>query len=160
MATESKKAKVVFTIDLEDWDDALHIPDIHSHSSLPILDNYLLPLLAKYNVRAIIYKIEYIPFISSEHDIKTHGKYHRRWEIADRRPYQWLGFTGGFWFRVFPFWIIKRQVIKNGMFYLHLHDIDEDHPKLKNPILNFKRHIGLKNSRKKLERLLQEVKFE
>ena len=150
--------KPVFTIDLENWNDALHIPQ-GEHSSFNAF-YWLLDLLERYKIKAVIYKLEYIPFESDVHIVKTHGKYHRWWEIADRRPYQWLGFTGGFWFRFLPYWFVKWQVKKQGLIYLHPHDVDEEHPKLKNPILNFKRHVGLKGARKKLERLLQEVEFE
>lgn len=151
----------VFTIDLEDWNDALHI-DQGNHSSLPVL-NYLLDELEKHSICAIIYKLDYIPATKRmihNHNVQTHGVYHRWWENADRRPYQWLGFTGGFWFRFLPYWFVKRQILKHGMFYCHLHDFDEKHPKLKNPFLNWKRHVGLKKARAKLTRLLDEVKFE
>lgn len=147
----------VFTIDLEDWNDALHIPN-NDHSSLPcFLD--LIKLLDKNKISAVIYSLEYIKFINKNHIIKTHGKYHRWWENADRRPYQWLGLTGGFWFRVLPYWFIKWQVIQQGLFYIHPHDLDINHPKLSNPILNWKRHVGLKTVWSKLERLIKEVPF-
>jgi len=149
--------KPIFTIDLENWNDALHIPQ-GNHSSFDSF-YYLLSLLDEYKVRSVIYKLEYIPFESTVHVVKTHGKYHRWWEIADRRPYQWLGLTGGFWFRILPLWILKRQIKKHGLIYLHPHDIDENHPKVNNPLINWKRHVGLKGARAKLERLLQEVKF-
>jgi len=45
------------------------------------------------------------------------------------------------------------------MTYFHPHDFDEEHPKLKNPFLNWKRHVGLKGAKKKLEKLLKEVQF-
>lgn len=150
-------SKPVFTIDLEDWNDALHIPD-EGHSSIKAAE-WLFTILDRYGVRAVVYKLEHCTFHSTKHVIKSHGKYHRWWEIADRRPYQWLGLTGGFWFRLLPLWFIKIQVKKHGLFYIHPHDLDEEHPKLRNPFLNFKRHIGLKKSRSKLERLLKEVSF-
>lgn len=160
--------KPIFTVDLEDWNDALHIAS-EGHSS----DEswwWLLYKLQDYEIKAVFYALDY--FIKLEqfetlrkcllaggHQIKTHGKWHRKWENADRKPYQRMGFTGGFWFRILPLWFIKRCVIKEGMFYIHPHDLDENHPKIKNPWLNWKRHVGLKNSRKKLERLLSEVQF-
>lgn len=151
------EAKPIFTIDLEEWSDAFHI-DKGNHSSIGCFVS-ILSLLSKYNVKAIIYKLEYNSFSSKIHTVKSHGKYHRWWENADRRPYQWLGFTGGFWFRFLPFWVIKWQVKKQGLFYIHPHDLDEEHPKLKNPIMNWKRHVGLKSASAKLERLLNEVSF-
>ena len=149
----------IITLDLEDWNDALHI-DNQGYSCLHLID-WFLDLIEKYHFKVIIYKLEYIRFSYTPiHEIRTHGRYHRWWENADRRPYQWLGFTGGFWFRFLPYWFVKGQILKHGMAYFHLHDFDENHPKLKNPFMNWKRHVGLKGARKKLERLLKEVKFE
>lgn len=150
-------SKPIFTIDLEDFNDALHIPS-NGYSSLYVCE-YLVKLLDKHKITAVIYKLENIEVKESRHIIKTHGKYHRWWENADRRPYQWLGLTGGFWFRLLPYWFVKRQILKHGLFYIHPHDLDLNHPKLSNWLLNWKRHVGLKTVRGKLERLLKEVTF-
>jgi hypothetical protein len=93
--------------------------------------------------------------------MKEHGIYHDRGEISDRNPYAWLGFTGGFWFRLFPYWFVKWCILRRGECYFHPHDLDENHPKLKHPWFNWKRHVGLKNARRKLERLLsdQDIKW-
>lgn len=148
----------IFTIDLEDWNDALHIPS-RGHSSIKEFHR-LISLLETHNIRPGIYALDYLRPLCVGHYAGTHGTYHRWWENADRRPYQWLGLTGGFWFRLLPLWFIKGQVRKHGMFYIHPHDLDENHPRLKNPFLNWKRHVGLKSAWKKLERLLLEVKFD
>lgn len=151
--------KPVFTLDIEEYSDSLHGFEKTTHSSLIVM-GWLLPLLEKYNVHPIAYCLEgREDWIPDYWEKKTHGRYHRWWENADRRPYQWLGFTGGFWFRILPFWFVKKQILKHGMAYFHLHDFDEEHPKLKNPFMNWKRHVGLKGSKKKLENLLKEVKF-
>ena len=157
--------KTIFTVDLEDWNDALHI-ESNGYSSEESLW-FLIKQLRFFRVKAVFYVLDYFrknkhlmdTLISDNHEIKSHGRWHRWWENSDRRPYQWLGLTGGFWFRLFPLWFIKWQVKKHGMFYIHPHDLDEDHPKLKNPLLNWKRHVGLKQSRFKLGRLLSEVEF-
>jgi len=157
---------VLFTVDLEDWQDALHIDPGH-HSSMESMW-WLLGELKKHNIKAIIYSLEYLTkdallmnaIKDDGHLLKTHGKYHRWWEIADRRPYQWLGLTGGFWFRLLPLWFIKCQILNHGMFYIHPHDLDENHPKLSNAWLNFKRHLGLKSARNKLLKLMKDISWQ
>ena len=158
--------KPIFTVDLEDYWHGLHIDQDH-HTSLPAVW-WLQYKLDQYNVKAIFYVLkkfdEEIPGMVDSlraigHIIKSHGINHYHWEEADRKPYSFLGFCGGFYFRLFPYWLIKIMVKLYGQLYLHPHDLDENHPKLKNPLMNWKRHIGLKTARKKLERLLQEIKF-
>lgn len=161
-----ESSRPIFTCDLEDYNHGLHIAR-GLHSS--ILSVYWLQYkLDQYNVKAIFYVLQafsdehpgMVSAIKSDgHTIKTHGLYHYHGEIADRNPYAWLGFTGGFYFRLFPYWLIKWFVIKNNHLYIHPHDLDEDHPRLKNPIMNWKRHAGLKGARKKLERLLKEISW-
>lgn len=158
---------VLFTIDCEDWNHGLHLPKFNGYSSINSLV-WLLHKLEENNIKAVIYmlglfKDEYVTlpllFIKGSHIVKSHGYYHYNWEEADRKPYSFLGFCGGFYFRLFPYWLIKLMVKLHGQFYIHPHDLDEEHPKLKNPIMNFKRHVGLKTARAKLERLLKEVKW-
>ena len=93
------------------------------------------------------------------HIIKSHGQDHYHWEKADRKPYSFLGFCGGFYFRLFPYWLIKLMVILHRQLYLHPHDLDTDHPLIKPWWLNWKRHVGLKTAEEKLERILKEVEF-
>jgi len=154
----------LFTVDLEDWNHGLHVPK-NGHSSIMSF-YYLLSLLRLYNIKVTLYVLgkfldEY-PSLSTwfaNHIIKSHGYNHFKNEQADRKPYSWLGFSGGFYFRLFPYWLIKLMVKIHGHFYIHIHDLDEDHPKLSNPIMNFKRHVGLKTARTKLKRLMQEIKW-
>lgn len=69
------------------------------------------------------------------------------------------GKSGGFFFRALPLWWIKNEIKKSSVFWIHPHDIMLDHPKIKSPFLNWKRHFGLKQSRLKLERLLSSGMF-
>ena len=133
----------------------------------------------------IAYKDEsQIRLISDEgHIIGSHGTLHKKGEkigdFSDRRcrdlldyivnketlyyrspywdttPMPWPP-AGGFFFRFMPYWYVKWAVKKSGVFWIHPHDLYENHPKLKNPWLNWKRHVGLKNARRKLERLLSD----
>ena len=162
MAVEKK---IIFSVDLEDWNHALHI-DKRGHISLYAL-HWLLTLLSFYKIKAIFYVLkqferEYpltVEEIAKIHVIKTHGDCHYRGEIADRNPYAWLGFTGGFWFRFLPYWFVKWQIKRKGFCYFHPHDLDENNPKLINPWLNWKRHINLKGAKVKLERLCREIEW-
>lgn len=152
-------SRPIFTIDLENWNDALHIED-HGYSNYGVFLS-LMTRLKSYKIKPIIYKLEHFHLkqLDGSYVLKTHGKFHRWWENADRRPYQWLGLTGGFWFRFLPYWFVKGQILEHGLIYLHPHDLDENHPRLRNSLLNWKRHVGLKTVWKKLDRLLKEVQF-
>ena len=161
----------IFTIDLEDY----------YHAVLPVKDwpkgrtdiyqtcFFITDLLKKYKVKAIVYATGHlmdkepalkVHFESEGHIMKTHGYWHKKGEKSDRQPYAWLGLTGGFYFRALPYNFIRDQVIKHKHFYIHPHDIYENHPRLSNPLLDWKRHVGLKTARKKLEKLLQEVEWD
>ena len=162
-----KSSRPIFTCDLEDWHHGLHV-NKGNHSSIKSVW-WLQYKLNQYKVRAVFYVLGQfsdewpgkVDSLRSEgHVIKSHGQYHYANEEADRKPYSWLGFTGGFYFRALPYWFIKWQVELNNQFYIHPHDLDEEHPQLRNKFLDWKRHIGLKQSRMKLERLLQEVKWD
>lgn len=157
----------VFTCDLEDFNHGLHLPK-GLHSSISSV-YWLQYKLHQYKIKAIFYVLkdfdkEFPSMVSSlasdGHIIKSHGIHHFKNEEADRKPYSWLGFTGGFYLRLFPYWLIKREVIRNRLLYVHPHDLDENHPRLKNPILNWKRHVGLSTARYKLERLMKELDWE
>ena len=164
--------KPLFTVDWEDFDSALHkeYPYTNNHGLTKEPTEYLLSLLKKHGIKAIFYVLgitklynpsPYEMIIKDGHVIKSHGMHHYKYEEADRKPYSWLGFTGGFYFRFLPLWFIKWQVKRRSMFYIHPHDIMQKHPTVwKNKLINFKRQVGLKTARKKLEKLLQEVEFE
>lgn len=165
-----------FEVHLEDWYHGIYSYERWEgkEERFWFIHSFLMTLLKKYNIKAIFYILDgiqekypnLVKVLSNDgYLVGSHGRYHERNETMSeahlfRQPYSWLGFTGGFWFRVLPLWFLKWQVLKHGLFYIHPHDLDEKHPKLKNPFMNWKRHVGLKGARKKLEKLLQEVKFE
>lgn len=155
----------VFEIHLEDWNHALHI-DGREHKS-PI--DWIFRIQFKANIYVLEDWIkenhqEYCDLYKKFGSLKSHGTHHYYDEDADRSPYfnqEGIPFppSGGFFFRFMPFWYVKWAVKESGIFWIHPHDLDENHPKLKNPFMNWKRHVGLKGAKKKLERLLREVKF-
>lgn len=73
-------------------------------------------------------------------------------------------FSGGGYFRLLPFPIIKRLTKKSPymMTYFHPRDFDADQPMIKElPITRkFKSYYGLNSALSKLERLLSDFKFE
>lgn len=163
--------KPVFEIHLEDWNHAIHVSNQGHQSDV----QFLFDVINEYDINPIVYVLKdwmdeqnddtkvQLWFHNSNWVYKSHGVHHYYDEKADRSPY-WNqegipGLCGGFFFRFLPLWVIKMEIKRTGIFYLHPHDLDTDHPKLKNPFLNWKRHVGLKGARKKLERLLKEVEF-
>lgn len=154
----------IFEIHLEEWNHALHIRG-RGHKS-PVL--WLQETLILNNIVPVIYVLkdwrDENPDTPLHGIIKSHGVHHYYDEEAERSPYWNLegipGLCGGFFFRLLPLWIVRKEVQRAGIFYIHPHDLDEGHPKLKDPWLNWKRHVGLKQSRKKLERLLKEVDWD
>lgn len=164
-------SKPIFEIHLEEWHHALHLTPRNSNAS-EICMNILFPLLEKYEVHPTIY---YLSGMISGRDMfefrqrgwkyASHGVHHYYDEKADRSPYfnqEGIPFppSGGFFFRVLPLWYIKWAIKKSGTFWIHPHDLDESHPKVSGAWINFKRHVGIKTAKKKLEKLLKEVRFE
>ena len=156
-------------MDWEDWNDALHTEGVGQDLiSEPTL--YLLDLLDQYRIKAIFYtlfitELKYLhlhdSIVERGHVIKSHGLLHyRNQRMADRQPYQFLGFCGGFWMRFLPYWLWKFFVLVQKHCYVHPHDLMRHHPVVSNRLLNWKRQFGLKQSRLKLERLFSEVKFD
>lgn len=84
------------------------------------------------------------------------------------KPAQILGtnlvFSGGGFFRLLPYWLIKQQFRKSDyvMTYFHPRDFDPDQPVLSHlPLIRkFKSYYGLKTSFSKFEALLEEFDFE
>lgn len=161
----------VFEIHIEDFNHALHISK-NGHTSKDALW-WLLFKLQDYEVKPHCYLLKDFDdeFPQFKQNIEafgwlkgTHGVHHYYDEKSDRSPYfnqEGLPFppSGGFFFRVMPLCYIKWAIKKSGIFWIHPHDLDENHPKLKNPFLNWKRHVGLKGAKKKLLKLLKEVSF-
>lgn len=169
----------IFTVDLEDWNHALHQVK-RGHNSVDSV-NWLIYKLNQCKVKAIFYVLgrfsdEFPGMVDAikaqGHVMGDHGYSHDHGESQqyprinqyyrspywDSEPMPWPP-SGGFFFRVMPYEYVKWAVKKSGVFWIHPHDLDEKHPKLKNPWLNWKRRVGLKSARRKLERLLSEVKW-
>jgi len=78
-----------------------------------------------------------------------------------------LPFCGGAYFRVFPYaytkWAMRRlneRERRPAVFYLHPWEIDPDQPRVQaNRRTTFRQYTGLKNTKKKLHRLLSDFPF-
>lgn len=156
-----------FELHLEEWNHALHL-DGRGHKS-DICE--LFHLLDKYNITPHVYELrdwwrENNPpgwfwklKIKWSHQWKSHGEHHYYDEKADRSPYfnqEGLpGLCGGFFFRILPLFIIRKEVERTGIFYIHPHDVDICHPRLSSPWMDFKRRVGTKGALAKLEKLIQ-----
>jgi polysaccharide deacetylase family protein (PEP-CTERM system associated) len=72
-------------------------------------------------------------------------------------------FSGGGFFRLFPYWLIKKWAEQSPylMTYFHPRDFDPMQPVIKSlPLMRkFKSYVGLKTSFKKLQRLLSDFNF-
>ena len=72
-------------------------------------------------------------------------------------------FSGGGYFRLIPYLLIKQWTKKSEyvMSYLHPRDFDSDQPKIKDLSMyrKFKSYVGLKNSYDKLEKWLSDFNF-
>lgn len=71
--------------------------------------------------------------------------------------------TGGGYFRLLPYWLIRYFMYKNDydMSYFHPHDFDAHRPMVDDLSLTqkFKSQVGLKGALEKLERLISEFDF-
>ena len=171
-----EKKPVRFTVDWELFNSYDHWSqwDANSHIDEPTM--YLLDLLRRHQIKAIFYCVGWLEdnrtdlydkIRSEGHIMGDHTYYHRTGSHLVRNvdvPYRaprWQGekrlFSGGFWFRLLPYWWIKKEVEKTGVFFVHPHDVLLEHPEC--GIRTFDRSIGLKTSRDKLERLCREVNF-
>jgi len=77
-----------------------------------------------------------------------------------------IGFSGGFYFRAFPLWFIKRCVKKNTdkdktvFIYLHPREIDRNEKRLPLPILEkFIHYVGVSGCYNKLAKLIEFYTF-
>lgn len=73
-------------------------------------------------------------------------------------------FSGGGYFRLLPYYFIKNLMLKSDyvMTYFHPRDFDAAQPIIKDlsPIRRFKSYYGLNNAYAKLEKLIEEFKFQ
>ena len=72
-------------------------------------------------------------------------------------------FSGGGYFRLFPYWLLKKLFADSEyvMTYFHPRDFDADQPMIPNLSASrrFKSYVGLKGAEEKLVRLLNEFEF-
>lgn len=73
-------------------------------------------------------------------------------------------FSGGGYFRLFPYWLIKRWSLESQKYllsYIHPRDLDADQPIIKELPINrkFKSYVGLKGADIKLRKWLSEFDF-
>ena len=183
MELDNRKRLPIFTIDWESWQNAVLSKDDWDNNNLRVYEPTIkiLHLLDKYKVKAIFYvlgwledqlnksmSLAYYEIKGAGHVIGSHGYWHNHNESSNnplfRSPYwdttlmPWPP-AGGFFFRAMPYNYVKWATEKSGVFWIHPHDLDEGHPKLKDKWLNFKRHVGLKDAVNKLERLISEVNW-
>ena len=168
-------SSVIFTIDWEVWNSFDRHSKWNPNSHIDEPTNYLLDLLQRHQIKAIFYCVGWLAdrrpdlfeAIKKSHIIGDHTYYHSTDPIvrlSDDVPFRaprWHGekrlYSGGFWFRLMPYWWIKKEVEKTGVFFVHPHDVILEHPKC--GLRTFDRRLGLKTSRDKLERLCREVKW-
>lgn len=169
---------VIFTIDWEPYYSFKSYGSFWENND-PLIEEptyYLLDLLRRHDVKAVFYCVGWLthhsPLLFSKiksegHLIGDHTYYHKMPlnQVTPSplfRAPRWKGqkrlLSGGFWFRLMPYWWIKKEVEKTGCFFIHPHDVMESHPEC--GIRTFDRRLGLKTSRDKLERLMREVTWE
>lgn len=173
MAEKTKK-KIKFTIDWECW-NSFQPWTLWEVEPIKEPTLYLLDLLRRHDVKAIFYCVGWLKdrapglfksIVLDGHSIGDHTYYHNSDILTENTniniPYRaprWKGekrlFSGGFWFRLMPYWWIKKEVEKEGIFFIHPHDVLLEHPKC--GLRTFDRNIGFKTSRDKLERLVREL---
>ena len=174
-------SKPLFTVDWELWFCHTLHGDFWEQISNPRVDEpteYLLDLLRRHEIKAIFYCLGWLVDKSPKlfrqiqaegHVIGKHTYYHTYdptpQELSDplfRSP-RFVGqkrlYAGGFFLRAMPYWWLKRQVMREGGVYVHPHDILWEHPQCNGMVQNWKRQVGLRTSRDKLERLCREVEF-
>lgn len=122
--------------------------------------------------------------VSGGHQLGSHGYWHNHHELegdADDRATRRLltkltnqcitayrspfwdstprpGYAGGVFFRLLPYPLLKAELYRTQTLYLHPHDVDPNHPRY--PFVPKRRYVGLHSAQEKLERLLQEVRFD
>jgi len=74
-----------------------------------------------------------------------------------------LIFSGGGYFRIFPYWMIKQMMKRSDyvMTYFHPRDFDPDQPIIEDlsTVRRFKSYVGLSSAFDKLERLITDFEF-
>lgn len=175
----STPSRPIFTVDWEPWFCGTPYGPLWETSDPMVKEptRYLLDLLRRHQITAVWYIVGwlegresplYCDIVKDQHVIGDHTYYHtyEDWtpeQLANPlfRPPRWHGLphrptSGGFFLRAMPYGWLKREVLKEGMFFVHPHDLlwPEQEPTGK-----WHRRIGLENARDKLERLCREVEF-
>jgi len=77
-----------------------------------------------------------------------------------------IGFAGGFYLRLFPYWFVKRGVNRKNsigqpvFFYTHPRELDPDSPRIELGLLdNFVHHYNLKSTKRKLISAMKDFSF-
>ncbi len=83
----------------------------------------------------------------------THLPYRSPYWDTTKRP----GWSGGAFFRILPYGLVKRNVQRSGHLWLHPHDLDPQQPRI--PGAPVRRYVGLDSAQSKLWKLLMEVGF-
>ena len=140
--------------------------------------------LKKHHVSVTWYMLGFIAHLYPEiperllkagHHLGSHGYFHRHGEreggISDLRARRYLpecvgyrspfwdttprpGLAGGFFFRTLPYPVLKREIKRQGVLYLHPHDFYDSH------LGPWTRRMFLCNPWTRLERLLTELPFD
>lgn len=97
--------------------------------------------------------------------IETNGKQIKEFPISTKRiNNHHIIYSGGGYFRLFPYWLIKKWALADEDYllsYIHPRDLDASQPVIKDLPLKrkFKSYVGLKNAEPKLRRMLRDFKF-
>ena len=97
--------------------------------------------------------------------IDVNGKHIKEFPISTRdiRGHH-LIYSGGGYFRLFPYWLINRWAREDSDYllsYIHPRDLDAGQPMIKELPLSrkFKSYVGLKGAEKKLRKFLTDFRF-
>ena len=97
--------------------------------------------------------------------IEVNGKQIKEFPISTREiKGHHLIYSGGGYFRLFPYWLIKKWANEDADYmlsYIHPRDLDAGQPVIKELSLSrrFKSYVGLKGAENKLRRFLADFKF-
>lgn len=97
--------------------------------------------------------------------IEVHGKRIKEFPISCRELHgRHVIYSGGGYFRLFPYWIIKKWAIEDKDYllsYIHPRDLDAGQPMVSGLPMSrkFKSYVGLKGAEKKLRHFLTDFNF-
>lgn len=97
--------------------------------------------------------------------IEINGKQIKEFPISTKEIFnRHMVYSGGGYFRLFPYWLVKRWAISNQDYllsYIHPRDLDPGQPVIKElpASRKFKSYVGLKGAEKKLRKFLTDFKF-